>query len=197
MVRRPNTVRIIGGSHRGRLIRFPDLPGLRPTPDRVRETLFNWLGQDLHGKRCLDLFAGSGALGIEAASRGAAQVTLVDRSRDAARAVRDNVEALALAGVTVECADALEFAAMLRRRAIEFDVIFLDPPFGEKAIARAELLVPDLLAGEGVAYIESEHPYRPTAGLRILKQGRAGMVHYALAARMSGESRTQPEGRPQ
>jgi 16S rRNA (guanine966-N2)-methyltransferase len=183
MARKPNTVRIIGGTQRGRVIRFPDIDGLRPTPDRVRETLFNWLGQDLTQKSCLDLYAGSGALGFESASRGAARVILVDRSREAVRAIKSNVEALALANATVECADALEFCERLRRRGAEFDVVFLDPPFGEKGIARVEPLVPGLLADGGVAYIESEHIYRPAGGLRVLKQGRAGMVYFALAAK--------------
>ena len=183
MARKPNTIRIIGGSHRGRLIRFPDIAGLRPTPDRVRETLFNWLGQDLRRKSCLDLFSGSGALGIESASRGARQVIMVDRSREAVRAIRSNVVLLSLANVTVECADALEFCDRLRRRNAEFDVVFLDPPFGEKGIARVEALVSDLLADGGVVYIESEHIYRPAGGLRVLKQGRAGMVYFALAAK--------------
>jgi 16S rRNA (guanine966-N2)-methyltransferase len=191
MARRSNTVRIIGGVHRGRPIRFPDSAGLRPTPDRVRETLFNWLGQDLRGKTCLDLFAGSGALGIESASRGAREVVLVDRSRDVVRAIRANVEALSLAGATVECADALEFLQRLRKRSAKFDVVFLDPPFGEKGIARVEQWVPDLLAADGVAYIESEHVYQPAGDLLVLKQGRAGTVHYALAA-VAG--RAQPAG---
>jgi len=191
MPKRPNTVRVIGGVHRGRLIRFPDVEGLRPTPDRVRETLFNWLGQDLHGKVCLDLFAGSGALGIEAASRGAREVLMVDRSRQVVAALRASVEALRLSGVRVECRDALEFVDDLRRRGARFDVVFLDPPFGGKGIPRVEPLLPDLLDEHGVAYVESEHLYRPSGGLRVLKQGHAGMVHYALAAK-AGEQERRP-----
>jgi 16S rRNA (guanine966-N2)-methyltransferase len=183
MSRRSNTVRIIGGEHRGRLIRFPDIPGLRPTPDRVRETLFNWLGQDLSGKACLDLFSGSGALGVESSSRHAARVVLVDRAHAVVRAIRANAVALGLSNVTVEYGDALEFTEKLRKQRLTFDIIFLDPPFGEKWIERIEPLVPDLLADDGVAYIESEHIYLPAGGLRLLKQGRAGMVHFALAAR--------------
>jgi 16S rRNA (guanine966-N2)-methyltransferase len=181
--RRANAVRIVGGAHRGRLIRFPAIAGLRPTPDRVRETLFNWLGQDLSGKVCLDLFAGSGALGIESASRGAAQVVLLDRSPVVARALRANVATLGLSNVSVECGDAVEFIHRLDRRGAKFDVVFLDPPFGEAWIDRLEPLMANLLARRGVAYIESEHTYFPSTPLRILKQGRAGRVHFALAVR--------------
>ncbi len=106
---RPNTVRIIGGVWRSRLIEFPDAADLRPTPDRVRETLFNWLGQDLSGMACLDLFAGSGALGFEALSRGAASVIMVEKNSAALRALRDNAQKLGATGLTVVRGDALEF----------------------------------------------------------------------------------------
>ena len=106
-----NAVRIIGGEWRSRLIRFPDAPGLRPTADRVRETLFNWLGQDLSGYACLDLFAGSGALGFEAASRGAASVTLVEKGRAAFEALQVNARLLHAGQVRLERGDALEFLA--------------------------------------------------------------------------------------
>ena len=102
-------LRIIGGAWRSRRIRFPDRPGLRPTPDRVRETLFNWLGQDLTGRDCLDLYAGSGALGFEAASRGARRVVMVERDAAALRALQANRALLDAAAVAVVCADALEF----------------------------------------------------------------------------------------
>ena len=115
---RTGQVRIIGGTHRRRLLRFPDRPGLRPTPDRVRETLFNWLGQELTGRRALDLFAGSGALGLEAASRGASEVVLIDSDRQAVEALRENVRSLGLDRVEVRLGDALEFLRSDRR---EFD----------------------------------------------------------------------------
>src|SRR3989304_1205494 len=132
--RRPNRVRIIGGLWRSRMIPFPDLPGLRPTPDRVRETPFNWLGPDLAGKHCRDLDAGSGALGFEALSRGAASVTMVERAVRAWRALQANSALLGARGLNLVCGDALEFLAGVSSGApvpTRFDVVFLDPPFGE------------------------------------------------------------------
>lgn len=122
-----NRVRIIGGLWRSRLLAFPSRPELRPTPDRVRETLFNWLGQDLTGKTCLDLYAGSGALGFESASRGAHRVVMVERDLAAFGALETNRERLGAQAVELQRADALEF---LRRDRLRYDVIFLDPPFG-------------------------------------------------------------------
>ncbi|MEQ1556758.1 MAG: RsmD family RNA methyltransferase [Gallionella sp.] len=106
-----NKVKINGGELRSRVITFPDADGLRPTPDRVRQTLFNWLGQTLHGRSCLDLFAGSGALGFEAASRGAERVTMVEKNPLVFRALQDNVKKLALSNISPRCQDVLEFAA--------------------------------------------------------------------------------------
>ena len=123
-----NSVRIIGGEWRSRRIRFPDAAGLRPTPDRVRETLFNWLGQDLTGRRCLDIFAGSGALGFEALSRGAAEVVMVESSRLAWRGLRATADELgAGARLRLVAGDALHFLAA---PAGVFDIVFLDPPYG-------------------------------------------------------------------
>ena len=119
-------MRIIGGAWRSRLLSFPSRQDLRPTPDRVRETLFNWLGQDLTGKTCLDLFAGSGALGFEAASRGARRVVMVESDAATCRALAASRDSLAAASVELKRADALEF---LRSDAGVYDVVFLDPPF--------------------------------------------------------------------
>ena len=119
-------LRIIGGAWRGRRLRFPDVEELRPTPDRVRETLFNWLGPRVHGARCLDLFAGSGALGLEALSRGAAEVVFVERNTMAARALRELLSEWGAQNAHVERADAL---AWLGGPARPFDIVFLDPPF--------------------------------------------------------------------
>ncbi|HVQ62861.1 MAG TPA: 16S rRNA (guanine(966)-N(2))-methyltransferase RsmD, partial [Burkholderiales bacterium] len=105
---RRNTVRIIGGQWRSRILEFPDAADLRPTPDRVRETLFNWLGQDLGGKNCLDLFAGSGALGFEALSRGAVSAVMVEKDPEVLRALRENAQKLGAKGLTVVRGDALE-----------------------------------------------------------------------------------------
>ncbi|HHH39567.1 MAG TPA: 16S rRNA (guanine(966)-N(2))-methyltransferase RsmD [Sedimenticola sp.] len=179
-------VRIIGGRHRGRRLAFPDLPGLRPTPDRVRETLFNWLQPQLSGAACLDLFAGSGALGLEAASRGAGRVVMLDRSPLAVAALRRNVEQLGLDGqVTVIRADAL---AWLEGPAEPFDILFLDPPFAEgllepgcRALEEGGWLAPG-------ARIYLERALKgPAPGLpgdwAVLREKRAGQVCYQLLAR--------------
>ena len=184
--RRPNRVRIIGGLWRSRTIVFPDLPGLRPTPDRVRETLFNWLGQDLTGRHCLDLYAGSGALGFEALSRGAASVTMVERAPRAWRALQDNAALLGARGLNLVHADALEFLAGVSSgapMATRFDVVFLDPPFGQGI---PEDLWPRLLdsrAGEGLVYLECDAMFTGQPQLETLKHGRAGAVHYHLLGR--------------
>ncbi|GAB4121021.1 MAG: 16S rRNA (guanine(966)-N(2))-methyltransferase RsmD [Sideroxydans sp.] len=173
-------MRIIGGTHRSRFITFPDAAGLRPTPDRVRETLFNWLGQTLHGKRCLDLFAGSGALGFEAASRGAAQVVMVEQNPVVFRALQDNARKLAFDAVALYCADGLKFSA---RTGLTFDVILLDPPFRSDHWSALLPQVGRLLAPDGVVYVESGQPLMVGEGWQVLKQGRAGAVHYQLLRR--------------
>ena len=115
-------------------LRFPDRPELRPTPDRVRETLFNWLGTRTAGARCLDLFAGSGALGLEALSRGAAHVSFIERDPVAARELRARLAEWQASGAEVECADALQF---LNGAPVPFGVVFLDPPFGSELLSSA------------------------------------------------------------
>ena len=177
-----NRVRIIGGLWRSRRLRFPDVPGLRPTPDRVRETLFNWLGQDLTGLRGLDLFAGSGALGFEAASRGAREVVLVEQDRKAVEALRANAHALQARSVEVVHADALEF---LRSRRGTYDVVFLDPPYAtwEQAPGAAAALLsrlPEHLAPGARVYLESPAVAELPQGWQALRRGRAGAVHYQL-----------------
>jgi 16S rRNA (guanine966-N2)-methyltransferase len=170
-------VRIIGGTHRSRLIEFPDAEGLRPTPDRVRETLFNWLGQDLFGKRCLDLFAGSGALGLEAASRGAAEVVLVEQSRAVHKTLQENIGKLKFDNITLHCEDGLNFAMRCKEK---FDVIFLDPPFQSDYLAKLLPLMSGLLAEEGLLYVESGSHFDAPAPWQVYKQGKAGAVHYQL-----------------
>jgi len=168
---------VIGGKYRSRLIRVPARPGLRPTPDRVRETLFNWLGQDLSGLACLDLYAGSGALGFEAASRGAARVVLVEKDRAATAELERNRAALEATQVTIVCDDAAAFLARERNR---FDVVFLDPPFRQNAVPAAlEALVSRLEPGARV-YVESEAPVEAAAPWTELKRARAGQVSYQL-----------------
>ena len=177
---RPNTVRIIGGLWRSRLIEFPDAADLRPTPDRVRETLFNWLGQDLSGMACLDLFAGSGALGFEALSRGAASVIMVESNPAVMRALRDNAQKLGATGLTVVRGDALEFARGARSR---FDVVFVDPPYrlGMQVAALAPLR--GLLAAGGRVYVEGDAAFEPPRGWAVFKRARAGNVHFHLLVR--------------
>lgn len=180
-----NTVRIIGGAWRSRIIRFPDAHGLRPTPDRVRETLFNWLGQDLTGKRCLDLYAGSGALGFEAASRGANAVVLVERERAVCAALEANRATLKATQVEVVRADALEFLTSDSR---VYDVVFLDPPFADKPWALLFERLAARLAPDAVVYRESGEPLAAPAGWTAYRQGRAGQVHHQLLKRMNTES---------
>lgn len=177
---RPNTVRIIGGLWRSRLVEFPDAADLRPTPDRIRETLFNWLGQDLTGMECLDLFAGSGALGFEALSRGAASVIMVEKNPAVLRALRDNADRLGATGLTVVRGDALEFARGARSR---FDVVFVDPPYRLGMQVAALDLLPGLLAAGGRVYVESDAVFEPPRGWAIFKRARAGRVHFHLLAR--------------
>ncbi len=176
----PGKVRIIGGEHRGRKLAVSPRPGLRPTPDRVRETLFNWLGQRLDGKTCLDLFAGSGALGFEAASRGAARVVMVEQDRDAYQALEASKALLAAAQVELRRGDALQYLASGEER---FDVVFLDPPFRQNALAAALERLPARLAEGGRVYVESEAPVQAGAGWRELRRARAGQVSYQLLER--------------
>jgi len=175
-------VRIVGGRLRGRRLRFPDAAGLRPTADRVRETLFNWLAPRLPGAHCLDLFAGSGALGIEAASRGAAEVILVERARAVAEALRRQVADIGLTGVEVRRADALRW---LQGPARPFDIVFLDPPFAHGLLPRVtRALAGGWLAPQARIYLEDDAgrglPELPR-GWRLLRQKRAGQVAYGLA----------------
>ena len=150
---------------------------MRPTPDRVRETLFNWLGQTLYGRTCLDLFAGSGALGFEAASRGAERVVMVDKNRTVLRALQDNIAKLHCANVTVQARDGLEFALHDAQR---HDVIFLDPPFSSDYLPKLLAILPQRLNEGGVVYVESGAALEITPPWKVLKQGKAGQVHYQL-----------------
>jgi 16S rRNA (guanine966-N2)-methyltransferase len=172
-----NRVRIIGGQYRRRLLDFPGSEGLRPTPDRVRETVFNWLGQDLPGWTCLDLFAGSGALGFEAASRGAGRVVMIERERAALDALEKNRAVLGAQQVDVLRTDALAWLAHNRE---PFDLVFVDPPFdsglAEKVLAT---LATHLKAG-GYAYVEQGAEVSAPPGFIIHRSGRAGRSHFAL-----------------
>lgn len=172
-----NRVRIIGGQYRRRLLDFPDSTGLRPTPDRVRETLFNWLGQDLPGWACLDLFAGSGALGFEAASRGAGRVVMIERDRAALDALEKNRAVLGAGQVDILRADALAWLANSHET---FDMIFIDPPFDSEL---AEGVLADLarhLKSGGQAYVEQGAEVIAPPGFVLHRSGRAGRSHFAL-----------------
>jgi 16S rRNA (guanine966-N2)-methyltransferase len=172
-------IRIIGGEFRGRKIGVPSRPGLRPTPDRVRETLFNWLGQRLDGLACLDLFAGSGALGFEAASRGAARVVMVEHDRAVVSRLNETRAAIGATQVEIVLDDA---PAYLQRAGERFDVVFLDPPFGQNALPAAlERLAPRLAPGARV-YVEAERPVEDEAW-REIRRARAGQVSYQLLER--------------
>ncbi len=151
-------VRIIAGQCRGRHISFPDVVGLRPTGDRLRETLFNWLAADIQGARCLDLFAGSGALGLEAASRGAGDVILVEHDSTAARALSDNIELLGLKSARVYNNDALNWLPQDTCDTTPFNIIFLDPPFHSTLLADAVTALTrqaHVLAEGAIIYLEA------------------------------------------
>ena len=170
-------IRITGGEWRSRQLQVADAPGLRPTPDRVRETLFNWLGQDLTGLNCLDLFAGSGILGFEAASRGAGYVALVERSRAAFAALRKHVDSFDCPRLELFCCDALKFAPLSARR---FDLLFLDPPYGQDWLARVEPRLDELAAPNAKLYAEAEKPLQTLGRWSVVKQGKAGQVFFHL-----------------
>jgi len=177
-------LRIIGGSWRGRKLAFAPLPGLRPTPDRVRETLFNWLAEVIRGARCLDLFAGSGALGIEAASRGAALCVLVEQDRQAARVLREQVSRFGARQVQVVEADALNWLSAASQ---PFDIVFLDPPFHAGLLQDCVRLLENggWLAPQAWIYLEAEHAAQ--LGLpdnwELYRDKRAGQVSYRLVRR--------------
>ena len=179
-------VRIQAGQWRRTPITVVDVQGLRPTPDRVRETLFNWLGAQLVGQHCLDLFAGTGALGFEAASRGAASVTLVEANRQASSAIRGLIERLAAANMTLVEGDALATLGRLPRQC--FDIVFLDPPFDQSLVEQTLPKLLEVLKPNAKIYIESEMPitqslisaWMPQAPLLLLKAQKAGKVYYHL-----------------
>jgi 16S rRNA (guanine966-N2)-methyltransferase len=178
-----NSVRIVGGVWRGRRVEFPDLPLLRPTPDRVRETLFNWLQFKVVGARCLDLYAGSGALGLEALSRGAAEVVFVETATAAAHTLRAQLKRLG--GEARGSVQSLGAARYLRTPGEPFDIVFLDPPFGQNALPECleQLDSGKWLKVGALVYLENERALgMPTlpAGWQVLKSKSAGEVGYHL-----------------
>lgn len=178
----PSEVRIIGGRWKRSRLAVLDRPGLRPTPNRVRETLFNWLGQDLTGWRCLDAFAGSGALGFEAASRGASEVVLLERDARLVRELQAARDRLGAGALRIEAADAI--AWMKRCEAGRFDLVFIDPPFDSALFDEALSASARLLAAQGFVYLESPQPCTDAStsglGLAVHRHARAGQVHAHL-----------------
>lgn len=173
----PQRVRIIGGTFRGRTVPVVGGAGVRPTPDRVRETLFNWLDQDLTGTATLELYAGTGVLSLEALSRGATLAVAVDRSPALIASLRSVAERFGAAGLESHVGDALRHLRLEQRR---FDVVFLDPPFDDDAWdARFAALLPRLAPGARV-YAEAARALVAPPSLRVAKHARAGAVHYHL-----------------
>jgi len=179
-----NEFRIIGGQWRRRRLKFPEFPGIRPSPDRVRETLFNWLMHDLPGRRCLDLFAGSGALGLEALSRGAASVVFVDRERRVIEALREHLAALGTTHADTVQAEALDF---LRGPAKPFDLVFLDPPFNSPLLAESLTALQHGSWCTPRALIYMEYPRAARVALplgwQVVCGSHAGRVGFSLARR--------------
>ena len=180
--RPPGEVRLIGGLWKRSKLPVPNKPGLRPTPDRVRETLFNWLGQDLDGWRVLDAFAGSGALGFEAASRGAAAVTLLERDGDLVRGLTASKQRLKAEALVVQQADAL--AWMKRAAPASFELVLLDPPFDADLWHSALAAAAPLLVSGGWLYLEAPRAWGELPpGFEMWRQGQAGLVHHHLLRR--------------
>ncbi len=181
-----NKLRIIGGDWRSRQLSFVDAPGLRPTPARVRETLFNWLQYGIVGKNCLDLYAGSGALGFEAASRGAKSVVQVENNAQAYRSLKDNAAALSAGQINVVQSDVLRYLA---GDALAFDMVFLDPPFGQNLVIQTCQLLEEngWLAKDAKIYVETERHFDflgMPENWRQLKSKSAGEVGYHLFERV-------------
>lgn len=180
-----NHIRIIGGQWKSRRVRCADAAGLRPSPDAVRETLFNWLPHDLRNKVCLDLFAGSGAFGFEAASRGAPKVVMVESHPKAITLLRINREKLRAEDAVEIFAGPVERFIRRRRPAGGFDILFLDPPFGSEVIGTTceNLRARGFLNAEALVYIESprtDYPLPIPPGWHIIRENRCGMVQSTL-----------------
>jgi 16S rRNA (guanine966-N2)-methyltransferase len=189
MKRASGQLRIIGGEFRSRIVEFEAAPGVRATPDRVRQTLFDWLSPVIEGARCVDLFAGSGALGLEALSRGAAHVTFVETGAAQAAAIRAALHKLGAADrADVRSEDALGFLS--RAPGQGFDVAFLDPPFDANLLAPALAALPRALSGGARVYAEwhGEGALSWPAGYAVLREKKAGQVSYALAKYGTGET---------
>ena len=178
----PGRLRIVAGNWRSRLLEIADVPGLRPTSERIRETLFNWLAPSIEGSRCLDLFAGTGALGLEALSRGAREAVFVEKSPRAVAALKRNIGILGADNAEVVPGDAETY---LENASMKFDVVFLDPPFADDRLASicATLGESGLLAPGAKVYLEQDRT-APEPGLpaswSVIKNKTAGNVRYTL-----------------
>jgi 16S rRNA (guanine(966)-N(2))-methyltransferase RsmD len=181
----PHFVRIVGGALKRSKLPVLDKPGLRPTPQRVRETLFNWLGRELTGWACLDAFAGSGALGFEAASRGAASVCMLERDPELVASLRASQARLKVQAVRVERAETLSW--MRNAAPHQFALVFLDPPFDDPGLLAAAIeAATHLVANDGVLYVESAQPLAQTpTGFTVWRHGRAGAVCFQVLRRNS------------
>ena len=186
MAKGSNQLRIIGGEWRGRKLRFPDAPNLRPTPDRVRETVFNWLTPMIHGARCLDLFAGSGALGLEALSRGAAFTTFIDSHKKATQALHEHLDLLNANDKAVVLQ--MDSVSFLKNEATPYDLVFLDPPYHLDFMQKVVPLLDtnNWLSDKAMLYLEIEKrqslPELPE-NWQLLKEKTAGEVNYFLFQR--------------
>jgi 16S rRNA (guanine(966)-N(2))-methyltransferase RsmD len=180
-----NQVKIVGGQWKRKNVSFVDAPELRPTPIRVRETLFNWLDQDLTGKVCLDLFSGSGVIGFESLSRGASSVVMVEKSAQVFKMIQENKKLLQAEKALLHCMDALLF---LQKNNTLFDIIFCDPPFNERWKDKLFPQLANHLAKDGLVYFESEFPLKELGKFSILKKRKAGNVFYHLITLKNNES---------
>ncbi len=172
-----NQVRINAGVWRSRLLKFPDVEGLRPTPERVRITVFNWLGQDLTGKTCLDLFTGTGAFGFEALSRNAKNVVMIENSRPTYQSLLQNQMQLKAENCQILNQDALNFLAQNTQK---FDVIFCDPPYNKGWLDKLLPILNQHLSENGMMYAEAEFEIESSEGWQVMKQNKAGNVFYHL-----------------
>jgi len=190
----PGEVRIIGGLYKRSKIAVASLPGLRPTPDRVRETLFNWLGQDLQGWRCADVFAGTGVLGFEAASRGAAEVLICEQDAQLADKLKALQIKLKASMVTVERGDGVSLLRRISPGSLQ--LVFLDPPYESAAFESALKAAAQAIATPGFVYLEASKPWTDEElaplGLTVHRFGKAGAVHFHLLVK-SGESTSLTE----
>lgn len=169
-------IRIIGGIHRSRQLSVLDVDGLRPTLDRVKETLFNWLGQDLTGLECLDLFAGSGSLGFEAISRNAKHVVMIEKDIRVSRKLLENKNLLKAENCEVINGDAIHYMCSSNRL---FDIIFVDPPYSTNLLSDVLPLLRKLIKDDGLIYAEYSNEV-DFNGFDIYKKGKAGLVNYVL-----------------